>query len=363
MEHVPRRESDDMTPKLTDITTAWTGFATGTAKGYAVDIARQLSISEAELVAAGCGSTVTRMDADWGDVIKRLEDLGEVMVLTRNPSVVHEKTGTFGAVSIHGDMGLVLNGDVDLRLFLGHWGFGFAVEARQRRSLQFFGHDGIAIHKIFLTDKSDRAAYEALVADFSAPDQSPEISVLLPLPAPVTRADQDVDIKNWRAHWGRMTDVHQFHGLLKDFNLGRHQGLRLAGAEFAEQLDPAHFQNLLENAATRQVPIMVFVGNSGAIQIHTGPINTIRVMENWVNVMDPRFTLHLRTDHLAEMWLVRKPIREGVITTIELYDAEHNNFAILCGQRAPREPENPDWQKLAEDMPRLASARLMKAGV
>ena len=68
-----------MTPELTDIATAWTGFATGTAKGYAVDIARKLEISEAELVAAGCGTTVTRMDADWGDVIKRLEDLGEVM--------------------------------------------------------------------------------------------------------------------------------------------------------------------------------------------------------------------------------------------------------------------------------------------
>ncbi|OSQ40955.1 hemin-degrading factor [Thalassospira mesophila] len=351
-----------MTPNSTDIVNAWNGFATGTAKGYAVDIAKQLGVSEGELVAAGCGSTVTRIDANWGDVISRLEELGEVMVLTRNPSVVHEKTGTFGAVSIQGDMGLVLNGDVDLRLFLGHWGFGFAVEARGRRSLQFFGHDGTAIHKVFLTDHSSSAGFDALVTDFRAADQTAQISVLPPLPTPVTQVDEKVDVENWRAHWRNMTDVHQFHGLLNDFNLGRHQGLRLAGPEFAEPLDPATFQRLLEDTSASALPIMVFVGNAGAIQIHTGPINTIRVMENWVNVMDPRFTLHLRTDHLAEMWLVRKPIREGVITTIELYDADQNNFAILCGQRAPKEAESPAWQKLAEGMPRLAHPQSTPAG-
>lgn len=337
---------------------AWSAFSAGEAKGYAVDIAAELGLSEGELVAAGVGTNVVRLDADWGDLITRLEELGEVKILTRNPSVVHEKIGTFGKVSINGEMGLVLNGDVDLRLFLGRWGHGFAVEthnprAGRRRSIQFFDHDGTAIHKIFLTEQSNEAGYDALIAEFKAEDQTAGIETLPPLPKAITRCDDEVDVENLRAHWRRMTDVHQYHGLLKDFNVGRQQGMRLAGPEFAEQLGQDSIRTLLEAASQSGVSIMVFVGNGGAIQIHTGPVNNIREMGAWINVMDPRFTLHLRMDMIAEAWLVRKPIREGVITTVELYDAELNNFAIFCGERAPKHPENPDWQKLAESLPRI----------
>lgn len=346
---------------------AWAAFSAGEAKGYAVDIASELGLTEGELVAAGTGKKVIRLDVDWGDLIKRLEELGEVKILTRNPSVVHEKIGTFGAVSINGEMGLVLNGDVDLRLFLGRWGHGFAVEtnnprAGRRRSLQFFDHEGQAIHKIFLTAKSNEAGYDALVDEFRAENQEPGIETLPPLPKAVTRKDDEVDVDNLRAHWRKMTDVHQFHGLLKDFNVGRQQGLRLVGTEFAERLSNDALKTMLESASESGLPIMVFVGNAGAIQIHTGPVKTIREMGDWINVMDPRFTLHLRMDMIAEAWIVRKPVREGVITTVELYDADLNNFAIFCGERAPKDPENPEWQKLAEELPRFNAKEHALAG-
>ena len=345
---------------------AWSAFSAGEAKGYAVDIAAELGLTEGELVAAGIGQNVVRIDADWGDLIKRLEELGEVKILTRNKNVVHEKIGIFGKVSINGEMGLVLNGDIDLRLFLGRWGHGFAIEthnptAGRRRSIQFFDHDGTAIHKVFLTGNSNEAGYDALVTEFRAQDQTPGIEILPPLPKSVQLADEQDDIENMRAHWRHMTDVHQFHGLLKDFSVGRHQGLRLVGDEFAEKLKPESLKVLLEAAAQSGLPIMVFVGNGGAIQIHTGPVKNIREMGAWINVMDPRFTLHLRNDLIAEAWIVRKPIREGMVTAVELYDAELNNFAILCGERAPKHPENPEWQKLAESLPRL-DATLAAAG-
>ncbi|WP_430473848.1 hemin-degrading factor [Thalassospira lucentensis] len=340
---------------------AWAAFSAGEATGYAVDIAAELGLSEGELVASGVGGNVTRLDADWGDLIKRLEGLGEVKILTRNPSVVHEKIGTFGKVGINGEMGLVLNGDVDLRLFLGHWGHGFAVEtnnprAGRRRSIQFFDHEGKAIHKVFLTAESIDAGYDALVAEFKAENQTPGIETLPPLPKSVTRKDDEVDVENLRAHWRKMMDVHQFHGLLKDFNVGRQQGMRLVGPEFAERLGNESLKTMLEKASESSLPIMVFVGNSGAIQIHTGPVKNIREMGDWINVTDPRFTLHLRMDMIAEAWIVRKPIREGVVTTVELYDSDLNNFVIFCGERPPKESENPAWQALAESLPRFDAA-------
>ena len=129
--------------------------------------------------------------------------------------------------------------------------------------------------------------------------------------------------------------------------------MRLVGPEFAERLSNDSLKPMLEKASESGLPIMVFVGNSGAIQIHTGPVKNIREMGDWINVMDPHFTMHLRMDMIAEAWIVRKPIREGVVTTVELYDAELNNFVIFCGERQPKESENSAWQELAEGLPRF----------
>ncbi len=63
-------------------------------------------------------------------------------------------------------MGQVVGPDIDLRLFMDHWEFGFAVtdetEEGPRRSLQFFDRDGTAVHKIYLTAESDVAMWSSL---------------------------------------------------------------------------------------------------------------------------------------------------------------------------------------------------------
>ena len=101
---------------------------------------------------------------------------------------------------------------------------------------------------------------------------------------------------------------------------------------------------------------MVFVGNKGCIQIHTGIIESIKDMGPWINILDPKFNLHLREDHIAESWLVRKPTKDGVITTLELFDKENTSFALLCGEREMGNPENPVWAHLLENLNRHQSA-------
>ena len=70
----------------------------------------------------------------------------------------------------------------------------------------------------------------------------------------------------------------------------------------------------------RRTPIMCFVGNPGCIQIHTGPIYTLKVMGPWFNILDPTFNLHLREDAIHQGWVVRKPTRDGIVTSLELFD-------------------------------------------
>ena len=105
--------------------------------------------------------------------------------------------------------------------------------------------------------------------------------------------------------------------------------------------------------ATGETPIMCFVGNRGCIQIHSGPVTNIKMMGPWLNVMDETFHLHLRTDHVTELWAVRKPTKDGHVTSIEAYDANNELIIQFFGKRHEGEVELEEWRFLAENLPRI----------
>lgn len=317
------------------------------------DLAEDLAISEAELVCAGLGQSAVRLDGPWSEVITAFGDLGEVMALTRNHAVVHEKVGAYANMSFGAHGGIVLNHDIDLRLFLKNWSFGFAVneETRSgpRRSLQFFGPDGMALHKVYLREASNEAAYDGLVDRFRHEDQDTLIQVE-PLPADAPdRADSEIDADALLAGWGKLKDTHDFFPLLRKHKVGRQQALRIAEGRYAERVSTDAAQRLLTLAAERKAPIMVFVGNKGIIQIHTGPVTRIEPRGPWINVLDDGFNLHLRTDLVADAWVVQKPTEDGDITSVELYDGDGVMMAQFFGERKPGQDERDDWRNIVSD--------------
>jgi putative heme degradation protein len=74
---------------------------------------------------------------------------------------------------------------------------------------------------------------------------------------------------------------------------------------------------------------MIFVSSKGCIQIHTGLVQKLVSMEPWFNVLDPQFNLHLREDHIAEAWLVKKPTNDGIVTSLELFDENFQQIALI----------------------------------
>ncbi|UXH77552.1 hemin-degrading factor [Roseateles amylovorans] len=330
------------------------------------DIATDLRISEGELLAAHVGDfsddesplRARRLRADWQDLIAALEPLGPVMALTRNESCVHEKVGVYREVSAQGpqrQVGLVLGGAIDLRVFYSHWRHGFALTERLadgalQRSLQFFDAAGQAIHKVFLRPDSDLAAYEALVLNFLSDDQHPGLVADAAWEEPTERPDTLIDIARFRNEWASLRDTHEFFGLLKRHQLSRTQALRLAEPRFAQPLPLSSAQELLSRAAQQGIAIMVFVGNPGMIQIHSGPIAKVAMMGPWINVLDPGFNLHLREDHIASAWLVRKPTVDGLVCSLELFDAQGRTLAMCFGERKPGQAERCDWRNLLESL-------------
>lgn len=315
---------------------------------YPRDLAARLGVTEAELVALDEGASTIRLRPDWMALLGQLESLGEVMALTRNSDAVHEKTGVYGAPEGSSLVALFVGEAIDLRLFLRQWSAAWAVEAGGRRSLQIYGDDGAAIHKIYATPATDLAAWNALVARFAV--TLPNFTPVAPAPEPAARPDEAIDVAGLQAAWDALRDTHHFHALLGRFGVTRVQGLRLAGAARARMVDRASLRTVLEHAAGTGLPIMVFVGNAGCIQIHTGPVHRLVATGDWFNVLDPGFNLHLRETAVASTWVVHKPTDDGVVTSLELFDAEGRQIAALFGARKPGQAQLPAWQALCDGL-------------
>ena len=349
-------------------------FATARANGKrAKEAAEAIGVSEGEAVAAHCGEhdyppKAVPLNGLWLDLLQTLELCGPLMALTRNESTVHEKTGVYQNLSSAGHMGLALGEDIDLRLFFNKWHAGFAVTElaanpanRPNVSLQFFDANGKAVHKIFQREATDMTAFASAVEQFSEPGRTSFFQAAEPKPAP--KPDSEIDVQALGDHWAAMTDTHEFFGLLNKYKVERQQSFRLmsqrSAPSFTKPLAKTALREMLHDASFEGVPIMVFVGSPGCIQIHSGPVKRIEPMDirgvQWLNVIDPTFNLHLREDAIAHVWKVEKPTRDGVVTSVEAFDHEGELMAMFFGARKPGKPELEDWRSLTRRLTALMS--------
>jgi putative hemin transport protein len=326
------------------------------------EAAKELGSSEAQLLATGIGEEVVRLQGPWTELLRQFKTLGRVMSLTRNDSCILEHKGTFDEIDIM-DRGAhamaTVIGPIETRVFFQAWHVAFAVtEAKGDRvlkSIQVFDSSGTAVTKIYLQEKSDVSAFERIIQDFSSPDQSPLIET--------SRYERhsysdDVNQELLLDEWAHLKDTHDFFGLLRKYNVQRHQAMELGEHRFTTRVDPieAPFQ-ILQQASQSRLPIMIFAGNRGNLQIHQGTVRTIRVLERghtgperWLNVLDPDFNMHLKQNDIATAWLVKKPTSDGDVTSVELYDHHQELVVQFFGLRKPGLPEREEWRILLDDL-------------
>lgn len=341
-----------MIPETTTLKKRWEDLKSQEPHLRIRNAAEKLGVSEAELLLTNIGQGVTRLNNQVAEILTDVERLGKVMALTRNEAVVHERKGVYLNPDFSSPHAAVFVGeDIDLRIFPSHWKYAFAVEEGERKSLQFFGIDGLAIHKIYLTKDSHSEAFNAMVEKYRSEDQSDQISIESITATPAEKSDDEIDVAGFQQGWKDLKDTHHFFGLLRSYGLSRLQALRLAPDDyFAEKISNEASVTLLEQAAERKIPIMVFVGNRGNIQIHTGPVRKTLWHGPWFNVLDPDFNLHLNTQEIDQTWVVRKPTEDGVVTAIEVFNKAGEIIVQFFGKRKPGIPEMETWQALVQEL-------------
>ncbi len=330
----------------------WEALKAETPRLRIRNAAEKLEVSEAELLVTDLGNGVTRLKNEFAAILLDVEQLGKVMGLTRNNECVHERKGVY----LNGDFSnahaqIFVGEDIDMRIFLSAWASAFAVVDGDRKSLQFFGKDGEAIHKIYLTRDSNPAAFDALVEKYRAEDQGSGVAIEKLPQAMAEKPDSEIDAEGFRQAWLDLQDTHDFFGVLRKFGVTRTQAMRLApDAYHARKIKNDKVAELLEKASKADFPIMVFVGNRGNIQIHTGEVNRLLWHERWINIMDPDFNLHLNTAGIHETWVVRKPTSDGVVTSVEVFNPKGEIIVQFFGKRKPGIPELPEWQELVKSL-------------
>ncbi|MCC5916770.1 MAG: hypothetical protein JJU02_05520 [Cryomorphaceae bacterium] len=315
------------------------------------DAADALGCSEAELLFyTGQGKL---LDTTPTACIQTFEKMGHVMSLTRNQSCVLEHKGTFKKVDIHGQVATVI-GSIETRAFFHGWIHFFAVEFakgnRQMRSIQVFDRFGDAVTKVYLLEDENPEAYNLLTSQVKSTDH---FTVESGPEATTEEIPSDFDKQSFVDSWKKIGDPHDFFGMLRTYNIGRYSAMKVAEGACTYNFPTDAIPELLKRVAAESMPIMIFAGNRGNIQIHQDVIKQVVPLEqpngkHWINVMDSEFNMHLRMDLLRDSWVVYKPSADGPVWSIECYDENQQLAVQFFGLRKPGIAQPTEWKALID---------------
>jgi putative hemin transport protein len=312
------------------------------------DIALELNISEAELLAAYCdGETTILLKNDWQKLLEYAERFDRVMTLTRNKSAVLERYGVIKNLEWNAHASVVVNPDIDLRIFQHAWHVAYFAnfESSDRfvASVQIFAKHGDAIHKIYIPKLSDIERSEFL-AEFQSDNQSNAIEIKTAEKASVPNVPESFSLSDFENQWRSLKDTHDFFGILRKHKIHRLQALRVAAVDLAWKLEATILEDMLHKMAESETEIMIFVGNRGMIQISSGVAKNIKILGQWLNVLDKDANLHLNMEDVHELWAVRKPTEDGDVHSIEVFSKDGELIVSFFGYRKPGKSELSSWR-------------------
>ena len=332
----------------------WQALKSEEPRLRARDAATRLGVSEAELIHARTDAEVHRLDGPWDRLSAGIFRLGPVMALTRNDHAVHEKVGQFEQIQVLSRTGQVQGDGMQLRLFFSRWHYGFAVaeafQNRTRRSVQFFDSAGTAVHKVYLRRRSDERAFQALVREYRHTGRWQDLAVTDDPAVRYERPDDDTEQWNPRDQGLSRDGTRDVADTPQRWTIGRIQQLHASPQHSLRRIQDDGFQIALEQAAEAGMPVTLLVGNGGALQSHTGPVRRLKQVGPWFNVLDPDFSLHLRSDGIACAWALQEQTCDGIVTSVEIFTAAGRRIANLQGQRSPGEEETSEWRALAASL-------------
>lgn len=306
----------------------------------------QATVSAAHTAAA---EGVISLRPKWPEIIEALIGGGTIRARTESGGVSVEQTGAIADYNLRGEgrIGSVVQDDLDLRFLFRHWAGGLVHPAHT--TVDFIDTSGGICASIHAADDTARGTIESLAERFAGAVADAPAA---PAPRP-TKSDADVDAGALLADWRAMQNVHHFEALLGKHGLGRLQALRLVGPEFARELAPEAFGELLAQLGGNGQEIMVFVANRGMVQIFSGPAGDAKRAGHGWEITHGAAKLYFPDTALHGLWLVHKPTAAGIITSLEFVrDDDDQAVASIFGRHPHGDAQPTEWLALLEQLPK-----------
>ena len=221
-----------------------------------------------------------------------------------------------------------------------------AAEAGRAPSLQFFDGAGEAVHKIYATDETDRQAFDALIARYTRRNAGRDRDRRRA--PPTRRSSRFRDRRRGPArrlagdegHARILRPAGQVQGRPRAGAAAGRRGLRprAAGARAALRLRGRSRRRHADHDLRRQP-----AAASRSIPARSSAWST-RTAGSTCSI--PTFNLHLRDEGVARVFSVRKPTEDGIVTSIEAFDAHNRNILLMFGARKPGKPELEEWRTI-----------------
>ena len=304
---------------------------------------------------------VTFLKNDWETLLTSIKRLDDVSVLTGNETVMHLSTGRYDDFKGREGSGLVVSKGVDLRLFMSKWRYGAAIlpASGSAPGFVFFDSAGKPVHRILLTESSNAAEFDALVAEFKG--ETPAFSASPEAPDAVETPTEDTKAA-FLAGWRALKDTHEFSGLLRDHKLSRIDAVRLAEGEFSAQLDPAAYSALFGQLVEQEVSILLFALNDGCVQISTGAITEMNQTKGTLQLVEEDSRTLIALPRIEQVWRVSKPTEDGLVHSLELYDADGEPVVYLFGSEKGDSTSIVKWKDLLFALPLAGEGAVKVAG-
>ncbi len=288
------------------------------------EMADHLQVAEAVLLMLELKKHAVLLHADIPGILKEIPQLGIVRAQTYSNNSCLERTGSYQNF-IHSDDQVKFNGTgIELNIYPQYFKivFAFTDPFTREQSLQFYDQEGILLHKIILTDKSDLQVYERVVDLFRS-----EVQESFDL----RKAAENISSSGATA---AVVD----------------QKMLLASQSCVAQMSLCSFKKVMAQCMNREIPIMLQAGNTACVQAYTGVIKNLIGTGNSYQVSDAQCRLSIEEHSIGSIWHVIQPSAKGPVHQLELYDQSGELMLRVMGKNGSEQVTHNEWQSTLQEI-------------
>lgn len=308
-------------------------------------VADKLKVSEAALFYSGKGDEIEFLNNDFENLLKELKRFENIKILIKNKSSVSSISGGFSVESNQDSLFLILrNPEMTLKINSENLMYGFAINSADEKSIRFFDRYGFSVFRIHLNQQTDADEFKTVIKKFSAETDHFEIDSF---ETKQIEYPDETQLRGFHNDWKNLENPDEFDEILEKYKISHLQALHYAPNDFfASKIRNRMSANILEEAIGSDTKLRFVTENHNSKLSFDCTTERGSWHGEWFIVFGKESQFSLNTTKITESFIVRKPGKTGIISSLQCFDGNNELiFEVYC-KRNEDEPEPNEWRAM-----------------